>query len=86
MLKHYAAKNIDILAINLNVLHNYFDNLLKLFSDLCLIKFFNTSIVLSVIHLCFYTLELCSSSCTWNAVFMLKKYHMQYHIIKLILK
>jgi len=29
-----AAKNFDILAINLNVLHNYFDSSLKLFSDL----------------------------------------------------
>jgi len=26
-----AAKNVDILAINLNVLHNYFDSATKLF-------------------------------------------------------
>jgi len=28
-----AAKNLDILAINLSVLHNYFDELTKLFSS-----------------------------------------------------
>jgi len=38
-----AAKNFDILATYLNVLHNYFDSLLKLFSDLYLTKFLNTS-------------------------------------------
>jgi len=31
-----AAINLDILAISLNVLQNYFDSLLKLFSDLYL--------------------------------------------------
>jgi len=34
-----AAKNFDVLAINLNVLHNYFDSAIKLFSDLYLTKF-----------------------------------------------
>jgi len=34
-----AAKNVDILAINLRVLHNYFDSLIKLFSDLYLAKY-----------------------------------------------
>jgi len=29
-----AAKNFDILATSLNVLHNYFDSPTKLFSDL----------------------------------------------------
>jgi len=29
-----AAKNFDILAINLNILHNYFDSSTKLFSNL----------------------------------------------------
>jgi len=29
-----VAKNFHILASNLDVLHNYFDSLLKLFSDL----------------------------------------------------
>jgi len=31
-----AANNFDILAISLNYLHNYFDSLIKLFSDLYL--------------------------------------------------
>jgi len=34
-----ATKNFDILATGLSVLHNYFDNLTKLFSDLYLAKF-----------------------------------------------
>jgi len=34
-----AAKNFYILAISLNVLHNYFDSSIKLFSDLYLVKF-----------------------------------------------
>jgi len=38
-----AAKNVDILASILNVLHNYFDSLIKLFSDLYLAKFLDTS-------------------------------------------
>jgi len=43
-----AAKNFDILAISLNVLHNYFDSSLKLFSNL--VKFLDFSkIVLFVI-------------------------------------
>jgi len=45
-----AAKSFDILATSLNALYNYF-NLTKLFSDLYLIKFLDTSsskIVLSV--------------------------------------
>jgi len=33
-----VEKNFDFLAINLNVPHHYFDSL-KLFSDLCLVKF-----------------------------------------------
>jgi len=37
-----AAKNFDILATNLSVLHNYFDSLIKLFS-VSIVKFFNTS-------------------------------------------
>jgi len=36
-----AAKNVDILTISLNVLHNYFDSSLKLFSNL--VKFLDTS-------------------------------------------
>jgi len=37
-LKHKSndAKNVDILATNLSVLHNYFDSLTKLFLNLCL--------------------------------------------------
>jgi hypothetical protein len=38
-----AAKDFDALATNLNVRHNYFDDLTKLFSDLCLAKFLNTA-------------------------------------------
>jgi len=34
-----AAKNFDLLAINFNVLYNYFDNSIKLFSDLYLVEF-----------------------------------------------
>jgi len=36
-----AAKNFDILAISLSILHNCFD-LIKLFLDLYLVKFLNT--------------------------------------------
>jgi len=44
-----AANNFNILAISLNVLHNYF-NCLTLFSDLYLIiKFLNTSAMLSML-------------------------------------
>jgi len=38
-----AAKNFDILTTSLSVLYNYFDNPIKLFSDLYLVKFLNTS-------------------------------------------
>jgi len=38
-----AVKKFDILAISLNVLRNYFDNSLKLFSDLYLAKCLDTS-------------------------------------------
>jgi len=38
-----AAKSFDVLVISLSVLRNYFDNPTKLFSDLYLAKFFNTS-------------------------------------------
>jgi len=34
-----AIKNFNILAISLSVLYNYFDNSMKLFSDLYLAKF-----------------------------------------------
>jgi len=37
-----AVKNLDILASNLKVLHNYFNSLIKLFSDLYLAKFLDT--------------------------------------------
>jgi len=37
-----ASKNFDILATSLNVQHNYFDDP-KLFSDLYLVKFLDTS-------------------------------------------
>jgi len=45
MFKHNdnIAKNFDILVINVSVLHNYFDGSTKLFSDLYLVKFLNTS-------------------------------------------
>jgi len=38
-----AVKNFDILTIRLSVLHNYFDDLTKLFSDLYLAKFLDSS-------------------------------------------
>jgi len=41
----YTAKNFDILAISLSILHNYFDYLTK-FSNLYLAKFLNISIKL----------------------------------------
>jgi len=34
-----AAKNFDIIATSLSVLHNYFDNPIKLFLDLYLATF-----------------------------------------------
>jgi len=37
------AKSFNILATSLNVLHNYFNGPNKLFSDLYLAKFLNTS-------------------------------------------
>jgi len=39
-----AAKSFDILAISLSVLHNYFNTLTKLFSDLYLAKVSDTSV------------------------------------------
>jgi len=41
---HNATKNFDILAISLNVLHNYFNDPTKLFSDLYLAKFLDVSV------------------------------------------
>jgi len=38
-----TVKSFDILAIDLRILHNYFDSLIKLFSDLYLAKFLNIS-------------------------------------------
>jgi len=37
-----TAQSLDILVVNLNVLHEYFDSI-KLFSDLYLIKFLDTA-------------------------------------------
>jgi len=37
-----TVKNFNILAISLSVLHNYFDDLTKLFSDLYLTKFLDS--------------------------------------------
>lgn len=34
MLKHNAGKNFGVLETRLNALHNYFDGVTKLFSDL----------------------------------------------------
>ena len=36
-----AVKSFDILATNLNVLHNHFDDPTKLFSDICLVEVFS---------------------------------------------
>jgi len=41
-----AAKSFNILATSLSVQHNYFDSPVKLFLDLYLEKFINTSIKL----------------------------------------
>jgi len=38
----HVAKNFDILATSLDILHNYFDGLTKLFLDPYLLKFLNT--------------------------------------------
>jgi len=38
-----AAKSFDILGISLSVLHNHFNNPTKLFSNLYLAKFLDTS-------------------------------------------
>jgi len=38
-----AAKNFNSLTISLSILHNYFDDSIKLFSDLYLTKFLDTS-------------------------------------------
>jgi len=46
-----VAKSFDILATNLSVLHNYFDGPAKLFSDLYLVKFLNTSTIKIVLFL-----------------------------------
>jgi len=44
MLDHCdITKSFDILTISLSVLHNYFDGPTKLFSDLYLVKFLDTS-------------------------------------------
>jgi len=43
-----VVKNFDILATSLSVPHNYFNDLIKLFSDLYLAKFLDTSAVLAV--------------------------------------
>jgi len=37
-----AAKNFNILATSLNILYNYFNSLLTLFSNLRLVKFVDT--------------------------------------------
>jgi len=39
-----VIKSFDILTISLSVLHNYFDDATKLFSDLHLAKFLDTSV------------------------------------------
>jgi len=37
-----AVKNLDTLTNSFNVLHDYFDSLMKLSSDLYLVKFLDT--------------------------------------------
>jgi len=39
-----VVKNFDIPATNLNILHKYFNRPTKLFSDLYLVKFLDTSV------------------------------------------
>jgi len=43
LLMSNAVKSFDVLATSLHVLHNYFDGLTKLFSDLYLAKFLDIS-------------------------------------------
>jgi len=43
MLKQMSKQYFDIPATSLSVLHNYFDDLIKLFSDLYLVKFLDSS-------------------------------------------
>jgi len=51
-----AAKNFGILAISSSVLHNYFASSTKLFSDLYLAKFLDTSVKLFFLRsIYFYT-------------------------------
>jgi len=38
----HVAKNFDILATSLDILHNYFNGLTKLFLDPYVLKFLNT--------------------------------------------
>jgi len=47
-----AAKSFDILTSSLSVLHNYFDSPTKLFSDLYLVKFLDTSMKLFFLCTC----------------------------------
>jgi len=49
-----SAKNLDILATSLSVLHNYLMVQTKLFSDLYLAKFLNTSAFILYISFCIY--------------------------------
>ena len=48
-----AVKSFDILGTSLNILHNYFDGLTKLFSDLYPIKFLDILLVKPLYHVCF---------------------------------
>jgi len=40
-----VTKKFDILATSLNVLHNYFNSLIKLFSELYLVRYFSKTVL-----------------------------------------
>jgi len=48
-----AARNFDILATSLSILHNYFDSSIKLFSDLSLAKLLD-ALAKIVLFPCYY--------------------------------
>ena len=54
-----TVTSFDILPINLDVLHNYFENPIKLFSDPYLAKFLNTLAELLSIIIYYYCIFNC---------------------------
>jgi len=82
-----AGKSFDILVINLNVLHNYFDSPIKLLLDLYPAKLLDASVKLFFLYcfkclqtstkkenMCLY-LHLCVFVCVYAYVCMSKRFH-----------